>query len=231
MTLYLFEEQEEGLPPRLCEILDYGLESDWRVMKLVDYSRLLSWASRVVADEIPTFPVFFLFEWIDMSVWAPSNLCFARVSIFVVSVWTIPTWCLLVCPLNVLCVSNVLIISAAFLSLAASRAVAVVVKLSLLLAYLLSFLCSPVILFLIFLESFPWLLLWAGWIGMSFSIFFYRRVWPIELVPSAHRAIFTVLLQVTEFILDDYTVAAFGISFKICSRNGFSGPLAVHVPK
>ena len=91
VSLYLFEEQDEGLPPRLCEILECGLESVWRVMKLVDYSRLLSWASRVVAEEIPLLPFFFLFEWIDMSVCAPSNLCLARVSILVVSVWTIPT--------------------------------------------------------------------------------------------------------------------------------------------
>ena len=163
-----------------------------------------------------------------MSVWAPSNLFLARLSILVISVGACPTWCLLVYPLKVAFVSNVLIISAAFLSLAASRAVAVVVRFNLLLVYLLSFLCSPVMLFLIFFDNFPWLLLY---VGMSFSIFFYSKVYPIWFVPSAQRAIFTVLLQVIEFILDGWTVAAFGISFRICSRNGFNGPLAVHVPK
>ena len=54
---------------------------------------------------------------------------------------------------------------------------------------------------------------------------------PVEVLASVHTPMLTVLLQAAEFMFVVLTVAAFGISFKICSRNGLSGPLPVQVPK
>ena len=54
---------------------------------------------------------------------------------------------------------------------------------------------------------------------------------PVDVFVSVQTPMLTVLLHAAEFIFVELTVAAFGISFKICSRKGLSGPLAVQVPK
>ena len=54
---------------------------------------------------------------------------------------------------------------------------------------------------------------------------------PVDVFVSVHTPMLTVLLQAAEFMFVELTVAAFGISFKICSRKGLRGPLAVQVPR